>query len=403
MTSSPLPPASPPSIIGAVVYGPDHRPESLLADFARALTQRGFKVGGVVQETTDDDMVLVDLSNGERLSIKQNLGSGSAACSLDESALAQASGGLRRAVADRVDLILVNKFSNQERAGRGFAPEMLAAMTAGITLLTAVPAGLVEDWRAFTGGRGDLLGNQMNALARWWSGPRLYSDLAQSAPDEAARRVVVGLGFTLVEGPHGIGLARTPSYMPSTPRGGWSGRSLADLAGLARSWDPFDLAVGMAAINAGINRFDLDAERSNGLDGLDQFDPLVVIGGFPGLRGRAPNALVIERQPEPGQYPEEAAEWLLPTAEAVAITASALANRTLPRLLRLSRHAHVALVGPGTPLTPRLFDHGIAQLSGFVATDPEGLVACVAEGGGGRAIKKFGRFVTLRRPAEAGA
>ena len=78
-----------------MVYPPERRPEALLAGFAAKLAARGFAVGGLVQETGGGDMALIELDSGRRLSIKQNLGPGSAACSLDVSALAEASGALR--------------------------------------------------------------------------------------------------------------------------------------------------------------------------------------------------------------------------------------------------------------------------------------------------------------------
>lgn len=398
-----LPPLPAPPAIGAVVYSPEHRPEALLAGFAAALRGRGFRVGGLVQETSADDMVLVDVESGRRLSIKQELGGGSQACSLDEAALAEASGALRRAMAAGADLMLVNKFSNQERTGRGFAAEMLSAMAEGVPLLTAVPGVLVEDWMRFTGGRGELLLPDEPALWRWWGARRLYDDLALGVQDVPAGRVVTGLNFTLVEGPAGIGLAQTPdrgtlgcSAAPGA--GGRAGRSLAELAALVRSWNPFEMALGVAACNAHYNRFDLAAEASNGLDVLAGCDRTVVVGGFPGVTARLPGATVIERRPEAGQYPEEAAEWLLPAAEAMVVTSSALANRSLPRLLSLARFARVALVGPGAPLTERLLDYGIEATSGVVAVDREGLVRTVAEGGAARDVKRHCRPATLRRP-----
>ncbi|MDA8232943.1 MAG: DUF2478 domain-containing protein [Magnetospirillum sp.] len=396
-----LPAAVHPPAIGAVVYPPERRPERLLAGFAAALSSRGFRLGGVLQETSAGDMVLTDLDGGARLSIRQNLGSGSSACALDASALAEASGALRRALAAGVDLLFVNKFSAQEQSGGGFADEMLAAMAGGVPLLTAVPAALVEHWRDFTGGRGDLLMPDEAALWRWWGPRRLYQDLALGVPDVPVERVVVGLGFTLVEGPDGIGLARTPetaagcSAAPDAGR--QRGRSLRELAGLVHSWNPFELALGVAACNAHYNRFDLAAEETNGLDVLAREDSPVVIGGFPGIARRLPGARVIERRPAPGEYPEEAAEWLLPAAEAVVVTSSALANRSLPRLLALARDARIVLVGPGAPLTPRLFDYGIAALSGVVALDGDGLARAVAEGGGARDIRHYCRPATLRR------
>lgn len=400
----PVPPA-----IGAVVYGPDQPPEAVLEEFAAALAGRGFAIGGLTQRTrTGDDgckcaMEVTELDTGRRLSLSQALGAGSNACSLDPAALAEASGALRRAVAAGVDLLFVNKFSKAEKAGRGLSAEMLDAMAAGVPLLTAIPGVFVEDWVAFTGGRGQLLMPTPEALWRWWGPERLYDDLILGVGDGAARRVVVGLNWVLVESPHGVGLAQTPERLGAACRaqaGDWTGKSLRDLAALARSWDPVAAAVGVAALNAHYNRFDLDGDAVNGLDALD-CDPagLVVIGGFPGLAERLPGARVVDRRPAPGQYPAEAAQWLLPQAEGALITASALANRSLPELLRRCAQAPAVLVGPGAPLTPRLFEYGLAALSGLVCTDPDGMAAAVAQGAGAKDLKRFGRPVTVRRVA----
>lgn len=397
-----------PAAIGAVIYAPDQPPEALLAEFAAELAGRGFRIGGLTQDTALGDdgckcrMEVVELDTGRRLSLSQALGAGSSSCSLDPAALAEASGALRRAVEAGVDLLFVNKFSKAEKAGRGLAAEMLEAMAAGVPLLTAVPGVFIDDWRHFTGGRGQVLMSTRAALWRWWGPERLYDDLALGVGDGVAGRVIVGYHWILVEGPHGIGLAQTPERGGPACKalaGDWSGRSLRELAGLVRSWDPVEAAVGVAAINAHYNRFDLAGDDVNGLDALG-CDPagMVIIGAFPGLAERLPGAKVVDRRPGLGQYPAEAAPWLLPRAEGVVITASALANRSLPGLLRACPEVPAVLVGPGAPLTPRLFSYDLAALSGLVATDPDGMVRAVAEGGGAKDLKRFGRQVTLRAP-----
>lgn len=402
-------PASAPAI-GAIVYPPDRPPEVLMRQFATELKARGFRLGGLVQETVWGEdggkcgMEVVELDTGQRLNISQALGVGSGACMLDPAALADASGALRRAIETRVDLLIVNKFSKAEKSGRGLAAEMLAAMAEGVPLLTALPGVLVEEWTAFTGGRGQLLMPTTEALWRWWGPRRLYEDLEKGVGAAPARRVLVGFNWTMVEGPDGIGLAQTPERgtpgcrAPGfrTGDGGWEGRPLDELARLVHSPDPIEAAVGVAAINAHYNRFDLAALDINGLDTLDQSERLVVIGAFPGLSERLPGALVVERKPGPGQFPAEAAEWLLPSADGVIITASTLGNRSLPHLLRLAEGAPVALVGPGAPLTPRLFPYGIAASSGLIVTDPDGLARAVTEGGGAKDLKRYARRATIR-------
>ncbi|MEN6473015.1 MAG: DUF364 domain-containing protein, partial [Syntrophaceae bacterium] len=82
-----------------------------------------------------------------------------------------------------------------------------------------------------------------------------------------------------------------------------------------------------------------------------------------------------------GDLPDPAAEYILPLQDAVFITATTLINKTLPRLIELSRESFVVLVGPSTPLTPVLFDYGVKALAGTVVVDEAKVWRHVAEGG----------------------
>lgn len=89
-----------------------------------------------------------------------------------------------------------------------------------------------------------------------------------------------------------------------------------------------------------------------------------------------------------------------PTQDYVFVTAVTLVNKTLPRLLQLSRHAFVTLVGPSTPLTPLLFREGISQLAGTVVVDEEQIWHNVAEGGERSIFQVGARMITVT-PADA--
>lgn len=406
----PLPPASPPPLRpGAVIHGPGSQGvDTLLDGFAAELKRRGFRVGGLVQRNRGpgDDcaelMELVDVATGRAYDITQRLGRESQSCRVDPTGVAEASQAIRQAVADKVDLLVVNKFAGLESQGDGLSDEMLAAIAEGIPVLTSVGSRYLNEWQTATGGFCDLLSPTAESLWRWWGPQRLYDDLVQGVADARVRRVVTGAQWVLVETDAGMGVAarQTPPAadgVEDTQR--WAGRSLRDLAAMAgQSWDALEIAVGAAALNAHYNRPDLTGAPGNGLDLFAGVDGrVVVIGGFPQIARRMPQARVIDMNPQEGEFPEAACDWLLPGADAVAVTASAFANRTLPRLLRVSAGARVAMIGPGTPLTPRLFDYGIESLAGFVAIDREAVARTIAGGGGSRDFHPHGRMVTLHR------
>lgn len=410
----PFPPAVPPPLRpGAVLHGPGSQEvDQLLHRFATALIARGFRVEGVVQRnigTVDDcvqRMELVDVATGHAYNITQNLGPGSQSCKVDPHGVAEAGGVLRRALGSGADLLIVNKYAGLEAGGSGLAAEMLAAMAEGLPVLTSVGSRFTNEWHQFTGGYTDLLCPDMASLWRWWGPHRLYRDLVLGVEDDAEiRRVVIGEKWIMVDAGTRIGLASRPAMtldMPVPPPGRWAGRGLKELANeAATGWEPLTVAAGVAALNAFYNHPGVTGSGGNGLDLFrDATGRVVVIGGFPAIHKRLPHAQVVDFCPKPGEYPAAAGDWLLAGAEGAAITAAALANRTLPGLLSAARGARVALIGPGTPLTPRLFDYGIDSLCGFVAQDVERIAEVILAGGSSKEFHRFGRFVTLERMGE---
>jgi hypothetical protein len=230
---------------------------------------------------------------------------------------------------------------------------------------------------------------------------RIHETLAAGVSG-LADRVMVGLNWTLVVGPSGAGMAQTPARgtagCRSLPRPGtYAGQSLATLAALWTSENIFEHTIAAAAVNAHWNRYDLEASAINGLDLIEnRGERTVVIGRFPGVAERHPGIAVVEREPRRGEYPESALPSLLAAAEFVAITASTIVNGSLSGILMRCQDAFVILVGPSTPLSPALFDHGVDVLSGFVARDVDKLARAVSEGAAVSALRPYGRYVTIR-------
>jgi hypothetical protein len=161
-----------PRRIAAVVTTKSGEVDALIADLAQALRNDGWRVRGLVQAVHTGDaacqIALVDLDYGTQYPITQDLGSGSLACRLDSSLVAEASIVMRRLAEEGADLAIFNRFGGQEAEGGGFAAEMLALMAQGIPVLTVVPARHLAAWRTFTGDFAVELSAERTVLEQWF-------------------------------------------------------------------------------------------------------------------------------------------------------------------------------------------------------------------------------------------
>ena len=279
---SQLPPAAPPPLPPAALVYPTGNAEALpLAGFAEELKTRGFRVGGLVQTIERDaegykqSITGIDVGTGEATILARYQGDRrvDANCGFDVAALAAATRAVRGAMANDADLIVIEKFGRHEGEGGGLRDEILGALAAGIPTVTAVSSTVLGEWSAMLGGLDVYLPATRDALWKWWGPHRLYDDLERGVGEGTAQRVVVGFNWTLVEGEHGCGIAQTPNRgkagCEAVPgAGSFVGKPLRELARLVHSWNPAEAAVGLAAINAFYNRFDLSGDEGNGLDAL---------------------------------------------------------------------------------------------------------------------------------------
>jgi uncharacterized protein len=251
----------------------------------------------------------------------------------------------------------------------------------------------------------------------------IYDELiAAMPPDLTADDCIFGLHWTLIRS-RAIGMAHTPFEKGSGRRAPGSspasrigdriaGMPVRKLAEYIKSWDPYEATLGLAAINSVLNTPE-QLEKFGGQPISEQKQAsafeyyadtlrgkkVAVIGRFPDLDdlNNICRLSVIERMPGPDDLPDYACEYVLPAQDYVFITATALINKTLPRLLELSCNAFTFLVGPSTPFSSTLFDHGIDSLAGTIVIDPKAVWQATQEGAARRVFDHGAQMVKVSK------
>ena len=177
-----------------------------------------------------------------------------------------------------------------------------------------------------------------------------------------------------------------------------------ELAQLAYSQSILEASVGMATINSLLeidenSCIELNAAELIMEKGKDK--RIAIVGHFPFItrvRKNAKRLWVIEKNPKEDDFGEAEADNLIPQADVVAITGTALTNHTLDHLLELcSPGAYVILLGDTAPLSPILFDYGVDAVSGTKVVDSDLALRCVSQGANFRQIRGVKRLTMMRQ------
>jgi hypothetical protein len=184
-------------------------------------------------------------------------------------------------------------------------------------------------------------------------------------------------------------------------------KSAQELAEYARSDNSLEAGIGVAAINSLLEINEQDAVEMNASEVLMQRGAgknVALVGHFPfipRLRKTVGNLWVIEQHPSGEDFPAESAVDLIPQADVVALTASSLINHTLDNLLDLCNpDALVMILGPSTPLSPVLFDHGATIIAGSRVLDEVVVLNSIGQGATFQQVKGM-RLLTFTRPGAA--
>ncbi len=189
-----------------------------------------------------------------------------------------------------------------------------------------------------------------------------------------------GLASTTFEHEHSAG-------PPVRDAGGLTKKSALELCAYALSGSLLERSIGLAAINSLLD-IDLSLCREVNAaevlleEGRDR--RVCVVGHFPfipRLREKAGKLWVLERRLRIGDLPAEEAARVIPQADLLAVTGTALINGTMDGLLAFARKdARIMVLGPTTPLSPVWFSHGVSLVSGTAVTDPSVVLRLASEG-----------------------
>ena len=255
---------------------------------------------------------------------------------------------------------------------------------------------------------------EMQALPDEWE---LYKRLVEGVPEGiGVKNVLVGNHWIIVEAESGYGMA----MVVGGGRGSYGlypnalHLELRDLAAQCASWNFLEASVGVAALNAWYSTPEnaaaagMKVERKGSNDGFELYRRICagmrvcVVGHFPLIERLADECRlsILERAPQPGDYPDSACEYLVPHQDFLFCTGITLTNKTMPRLLQLSNRPQTStiLVGPSVVPAPALYDFGVDCMAGSVITDPERAKAAVLQAATSSVFKHGVQKMRVERP-----
>jgi hypothetical protein len=216
---------------------------------------------------------------------------------------------------------------------------------------------------------------------------KLIDNLLADLPgiDYPIKRACIGLYWTAVESRY-VGMAHTARAScceEVADAGNLIGTSAQTLAHRLKSWNGCESALGLAALNSLLDPLGNPGSVNPRIMDAAKGKTVTIVGRFSfndEIRKIARTTHCLEIEPRAGELPSHAAEEIVPLSDVVVISASAIINKTLPRLLELSRGKECIVLGPSTPMNELLFGYGASVLEGIRVTDSSLLFNCVGQG-----------------------
>jgi uncharacterized protein len=178
-----------------------------------------------------------------------------------------------------------------------------------------------------------------------------------------------------------------------------------DLLSWTQSMNPIERSFGLATLNSLLPLENMTFHEGNALEltaTLGAGKRVVVVGHFPHMNdiaARAAHFAVLEKRPQPGDLPAEAAPEVIPQADVVTMTGVTCLNDTIEGLLALKKPgATFIMLGPSVPLSPLLFDAGIDIIGGMWVENADEVWRCASQGATPRLLRGVRHVLGVRRP-----
>jgi uncharacterized protein (DUF4213/DUF364 family) len=202
----------------------------------------------------------------------------------------------------------------------------------------------------------------------------LLKKIIANTPETSVNEVIIGDRSVLVHSEDHAGMANRISRDPSAEifhsDSKWKAMNLRKLAEYSLSDNLLEAAIGMAAINCGLDGMTGVKKRVNAKEIIlkkGKNKVLGIIGHFPFLDEQKDHfsaCYIFEKYPHKGDLKESDIAHYLPKADVVAITGTTMTNHTFDNIYNsLPKSSYNIMLGPSTPLSPLLFDHGMDMVS----------------------------------------
>jgi uncharacterized protein len=216
---------------------------------------------------------------------------------------------------------------------------------------------------------------------------------------------------SLICDPNGMqraGVASSPKQIAASSRFQVGHHRLSENAGLfgrlLLSEDATEAALGLATLNALNQPSETSLTTTDAADWLSEKSTnrrVAIFGRFPfiddEIRPHAKQVWVFEQEAQAQELAPLDAVSILPQADIVAITGSAVINHTIDSILPHIRPGSiVALLGPSTPLSEKLFGCGIDALFGVQVSNVEQVIDSVMAGDSFQKMQGLRRVSLIR-------